>query len=215
MAPTGYREVASASRLSQMEEEQVVARAKGGCPRSTEYLLRKYRGFVEGKARRYFLPGAEAEDVVQEGMIGLYKAIRDFRDDKPAAFRSFVELCVTRQIITAVKAAGRNKNAVLSDCISLNSALGHEDEDGCLMDVLADGRGADPERILQQRLTMECLGDRAATGLSELERVVLSGYLQGKTYSEMSGELDRPAKTIDNALQRAKRKVGRALCPLN
>lgn len=215
MAPTGYWEVAPISRLSQMEDEQIAARARAGCPRSTEYLLTKYRGFVEGKARCYFLPGAESEDVVQEGMIGLFKAIRDFRDDRPAAFRSFAELCVTRQIITAVKAAGRNKHAVLNDCVSLYGGLGPDDEDGCLMDMLPDTRGVDPEKVLLEQWSLECLEDRATTGLSDLESDVLNGYLDGKSYSEMSEELGRPAKTIDNALQRARRKMTQVQCRLN
>lgn len=215
MALTGYWEVASASRLSRMEDEQIAARAKGGCPRSTEYLLSKYRGFVEGKARCYFSPGAEPEDVVQEGMIGLFKAIRDFRDDRPAAFRSFAELCVTRQLITAVKAAGRNKHAVLSACASLYRGLGSEEEGSCLVDVLPDTRGVDPEEILQQQWCLERLDERVAAGLSGLESDVLNGYLDGKSYSELSEELGRPAKTIDNALQRARRKMAAALCRRN
>lgn len=215
MAPTGVWEVSSGSRLSELEDEQVVARARQGCQQATDYLLRKYKGFVEGKARSYYLAGAEPEDVVQEGMIGLYKAIRDFRDDKLAHFRSFAELCVTRQIITAVKSATRNKHTPLNDYVSLQRSVTGEDGDGCLMDIMADSRCADPERILLERRTLHFLRSQALKELSDLEYEVLRGYLSGKTYAEMAVELVRPAKTIDNALQRAKRKVGEKLCELN
>jgi len=214
MAPTGYAVVSKPSVVSGLEDEQVVELARAGCSWASEYLLSKYRGFVECKARSYFLAGAEHEDVIQEGMIGLYKAIRDFRAEKLAHFRSFAELCVTRQIITAVKSATRNKHALLNDYISLQRSATGEDGDGCLMDVVSDSRVADPERILLQRRTLQHV--RVAAGnLSHLENAVLQGYLDGKTYQEMAKALGRPPKTIDNALQRAKRKVGERLCELN
>ncbi len=215
MAPTGLWEVSSGPRLNELEDEQLAARARAGCSEATEYLLRKYRGFVEGKARSYFLAGAEPEDVVQEGMIGLYKAIRDYRDDKLAQFRSFAELCVTRQIITAVKSASRNKHVPLNDYMSLQRSVSGEEGDGCLLDFVADPRSADPERIMIERRTLQFLRGPAVQDLSNLEYDVLHGYLDGKSYAEMAAEFDRPAKTIDNALQRAKRKVGQKLCELN
>ena len=214
MAPTGYLDVSSPSRLSGLEDEQVVEFARAGSAEATEYLLRKYRGFVESKARSYFLAGAEQEDVVQEGMIGLYKAIRDFRADKLAHFRSFVELCVTRQIITAVKSATRNKHALLTDCVSLDGQLG-SDGDGCLIDVVSDRRVADPERIVLERGTLQLVRAAATNDLSGLEYQVFHGYLEGRTYQEIARDLGKPPKAIDNALQRAKRKVGERLCELN
>lgn len=214
MSPTGLLEVSSASRLSCLEDEQVVRRARAGCPQATEFLLSKYRGFVEAKARSYFLTGAEQEDVVQEGMIGLYKAIRDYRDDRQAHFRSFAELCVTRQIISAVKSATRQKHSPLSDYVSLQRSIG-DDGEGCLADLLADECGADPERILIQREVAECLGGEALEDLSDLEHDVLQGYLDGRSYETMAGRLRRPLKAVDNALQRAKRKAGRRLAELN
>ena len=215
MAPTGYLGTASTSRLSQLEDEQVVEFARAGCSRATEHLLKKYRGFVEGKARSYFLAGAEPEDVVQEGMIGLYKAIRDYRSGKLAHFRSFAELCVTRQIITAVKSATRQKHALLNDYVSLQRNLIGDEGDGCLMDVVCDVRVVDPEKVLIERRTLQQVRMAARTDLSSLESKVLQGYLEGRTYQQMSDVLRRPSKAIDNALQRAKRKVGARLAERN
>ena len=214
MAPTGYAEVSVSSRFSRLEDEQVVEYARAGCSWATEHLMRKYRGFVEGKARSYFLAGAEQDDVVQEGMIGLYKAIRDFRSDKLAHFRSFAELCVTRQIITAVKSAKRNKHAMLNDCLSLQKSIG-DDDGGMLVDVIMDRGVSDPERILLERRVIQHIQAAASNDLSSLERAALRGYLHGRTYQEMAADLGRPQKTVDNALQRAKRKVGQRLGELN
>lgn len=216
MAPTGLAEVSERSRLSRLEDEQVVEFAKAGCARATEYLLRKYSGFVEGKARSFFLAGAEPADVVQEGMIGLYKAIRDFRSDRPAHFRSFVELCVTRQIITAVKSASRNKHALLTESVSLDKSL-DDDADGgvCLLDLVADSRVVNPERVLLEKRSLQRFRTRVSKDLSPLEHRVLEGYLDGVSYQAMARYFKRPVKTIDNALQRAKRKVGRRLHELN
>ena len=215
MAPTGYLGTASISRLSQLEDEQVIEFARAGCPWATEHLLKKYRGFVEGKARSYFLAGAEHEDVVQEGMIGLYKAIRDYRSGKLAHFRTFAELCVTRQIITAVKSATRQKHALLNNYVSLQRNLVGDEGDGRLMGIACDVRVADPEKVLIERRTLQQVRMAARTDLSSLESKVLHGYLEGRTYQEMSEALRRPSKAIDNALQRAKRKVGARLAERN
>jgi len=211
MSPRG---LFATPRLSGLEDEQVVRRARAGCPDATEFLLGKYRGFVEVKARSYFLCGAEQEDVVQEGMIGLYKAIRDYQDGKQAHFRSFAELCVTRQIISAVKSATRHKHAPLSDYLSLQRGIG-EDGEGCLADLIADERGADPAEILIEREMADCLAGEATDNLSDLEYEVLQGYLDGKSYEVMARRLGRSVKAVDNALQRAKRKASRRLVELN
>ena len=194
-------------RFGRLADESVAAIAKRGCRAAIEHLLSKYRGFVEGKARSYFLAGAEQEDVVQEGMIGLYKAIRDFRADRRASFRSFADLCVTRQIITAVKAARREKQRVLNDCVSLDGNYGDEESAGCLADIVADPRVIDPEKEVLDRLAADCVELAARRELSELEYEVLRGYVNGRTYGEIASHLERPSKTVDNALQRAKRKV--------
>ncbi|MCE5199376.1 MAG: RNA polymerase sporulation sigma factor SigH [Armatimonadota bacterium] len=214
MTPTGLFEAASSSRLSRLADEQVAEFARAGSPQATEYLLRKYKGFVEGKARSYFLAGAEPEDVVQEGMIGLFKAIRDFEAGKLAHFRSFAELCVTRQIITAVKSATRYKHSLLSESVSLDASC-DDDGGGCLLDIIADSKVADPERVLIERRAKQYMQGHALDGLSKLEQEVLRGYLEGRSYFEMARFLHRSLKTIDNALQRAKRKVGRRLRDMN
>lgn len=214
MAPTGLVKAAQSSRLSGFDDEQVVALARAGSANATEYLLKKYRGFVESKARSYFLAGAEPDDVVQEGMIGLYKAIRDYQSGRFVQFRSFAELCVTRQIITAVKSAIRNKHVPLNDYLSFQQTLSDEDS-GCVMDVMADPKATDPEKVLIDKLAMQYLQRNASQDLSDLESDVLEGYLDGESYSLLASGIHRPVKTIDNALQRAKRKVGRLLCELN
>lgn len=215
MAPTGLLESNFSSRLSRLSDEQIVEYVRGGDSRATEYLLKKYRGFVEGKARSYFLTGAEQEDVIQEGMIGLFKAIRDFEVEKRVRFRSFAELCVTRQIISAVKSATRFKHGMLNDCVSLDAQSMSGDEGGCLFDVVADARVADPESVLMQRQVVRFARMDATRGLSVLERGVLRGYMEGRSYHQMASALRKSPKTVDNALQRAKRKVGRALTEMN
>lgn len=191
-------------------DEEIVALAQGGDTLAQEYLINKYRNFVRAKARAYFLIGADREDIIQEGMIGLYKAIRDFRLDKLASFRAFAELCVTRQIITAIKTATRQKHSPLNSAVSLNKPIYDEDSDRTLMDVFqADVN--DPEEVV---ISQEEYGDiEAKMGefLSDLEWKVLNYYLDGKSYQEIAQELHRHVKSIDNALQRVKRKLERYL----
>jgi RNA polymerase sporulation-specific sigma factor len=211
----GCSVVSSSRNFSGLRDEQLVEFARAGSVQATEYLLKKYKGFVEGKARSYFVAGAEPDDVVQEGMIGLYKAIRDFRADRRAHFRSFAELCITRQIITAVKTAKRSKHELLNDCVSLDCAYGQDGDGSCLVDFVADSRVNDPERVLMERRVLRYMRGCAEEDLSRLEQRVFQGYLEGDSYGEMSRSLGCPMKTIDNALQRAKRKVGQRLRELN
>ena len=173
-----------------------------------EYLLYKYRGFVRGKARTYFLIGAEREDIIQEGMIGLYKAIRDFKPEKHASFRAFAELCVTRQIITAVKTATRQKHIPLNSYVSLNKPIYEEDSDRTLMDVVSGtNKAANPEDVVILREEFANIENKMNHILSDLEWEVFMSYLDGKTYQETAARLHRHIKSIDNALQRVKRKV--------
>lgn len=195
-------------RFQQMRDEEVVVYARSGYPRAAEHLIAKYRNLVESKARSYFLAGADHEDVVQEGMIGLYKAIRDFRDDRLARFRAFAELCVTRQIITAVKTATRQKHVPLNGYVSLHYPVLDSDGDGSLIDCIPDERVTDPETWLIDRRDTKSLYETVRPALSELESQVLQCYLEGKSYREMSRELHCRTKCIDNALQRVKRKIG-------
>ncbi|HZT43633.1 MAG TPA: RNA polymerase sporulation sigma factor SigH [Chthonomonadaceae bacterium] len=198
-------------------EEDLLRQAHTGSARATEQLLARYRPLVESKARTYFLLGADHDDVVQEGMIGLYKAIRDFRDDRVGhigRFRAFADLCVTRQIITAVKTATRQKHLPLNACISLDHAFTNDFEiSGTLLDCLRDSRLSDPEDCLFQRHDSAGRLDAVRHTLSPLEARVLDLYLQGKSYHEISAELRCPLKSVDNALQRIKRKISETLLP--
>lgn len=194
-----------------MADEEVVARARSGSLRATEHLLRKYRHLVEGKARSYFLLGADHDDVVQEGMIGLFKAIRDFSDGNLAAFRSFAELCITRQIITAVKAATRQKHSLLNTYVSTEVPLVEFDDEPPLREVLMEARPSDPQELYLCREFRNEVDGCIRQVLSPLEAASLRRYIEGKSYGDIARELGCGVKQVDNALQRAKKKMGRSL----
>ncbi len=194
-----------------MTDEDVVLEAHAGSVDALEYLMNKYKNFVRGKARSYFLIGADREDIVQEGMIGLYKAVRDFRSDKLSSFRAFAELCVTRQIITAIKTATRQKHIPLNSYVSLNKPIYEEDSDRTLMDVLSGTKVTDPEDLIIGREEFGDIEEKMGEILSDLEWKVLMSYLDGRSYQEIAGDLNRHVKSIDNALQRVKRKLERYL----
>lgn len=193
------------------KDEELVVMARSGNDRALEYLLCKYQNFVKAKAKSYFLIGADKEDIYQEGMIGLFKAIRDFKDDKLASFKVFAELCITRQIITAVKTATRQKHIPLNTYISLNKPIYDEESDRTLLDILSGIRVSDPEELIIDREEMENIESKIEEVLSGLEMEVLNSYLDGKSYQEIASDLDRQAKSIDNALQRVKRKLEKCL----
>lgn len=195
------------SAFEKMTDEEVVLKAKEDNVLAQEYLLHKYRKFVRAKARSYFLIGAEREDIIQEGMIGLYKAIRDFKGDKLSSFRTFAELCVTRQIITAIKTATRQKHIPLNSYVSLNKPIYEEDSDRTLMDVVSGVKVANPEDMIISREKFVDIENKMNNILSDLEWRVLISYLDGKSYQEIATELNRHIKSIDNALQRVKRKL--------
>lgn len=197
--------------LEMMSEEDVVESAKQGSTYALEYLINKYRAFVRAKAKSYFLVGADREDIIQEGMIGLYKAIRDYRNDKLSSFRAFAELCITRQIITAIKTATRQKHIPLNSYVSLNKPIYDEESDRTLLDVLSGGKITDPEELMIHQEEFRDIEYRMGELLSDLECKVLRFYLDGKSYQEIAEDLDRHVKSIDNALQRVKRKVERYL----
>ncbi|MEW6771872.1 MAG: RNA polymerase sporulation sigma factor SigH [Bacillota bacterium] len=194
-----------------MQDEEVVECAREGDIEAQEYLINKYRNFVRAKARSYFLIGADREDIIQEGMIGLYKAIRDFRLDKLSSFRAFAELCITRQIITAIKTATRQKHIPLNSYVSLNKPIYDEDSDRTLLDVVSGARLADPEELIISREEFDHIEGKIGELLSALEWKVLISYLDGKSYQEIAEDLKRHVKSIDNALQRVKRKLERYL----
>lgn len=199
--------MANQFRLEELTDEQVVKIAQSGNGEALEYLLNKYKNFVRTKARSYFLIGADHEDIVQEGMIGLYKAIRDYKEEKLSSFRAFAELCVTRQIITAIKTATRQKHIPLNSYISLNKPIYDEDSDRTLLDVISEEKPTNPEEMLINREDLSVIEGRIGQMLSDLEKQVLVRYMEGKSYVEISAEMGRHVKSIDNALQRIKRKL--------
>jgi len=192
-----------------MLDEELVASAKGGDDHASEYLINKYRNFVRVKAKAYFLIGADREDIIQEGMIGLYKAIRDFRADKLSSFRAFAELCITRQIITAIKTATRFKHSPLNTYVSFSHApAGQESEGDCTLgDALPGPSVNDPSVCVVSTEELQSLVFTLGTGLSSLESEALTLYLEGNSYEQMAEDLGCDTKTIDNALQRVKRKI--------
>ncbi len=200
-----------ATEQEHRNDEELAIQAKNGDCFALEFLINKYRNFVKSKARSYFLVGADREDIIQEGMIGLYKAIRDFKGDKLSSFRAFAELCITRQMITAIKTATRQKHIPLNSYVSLNKPIYDEDSDRTLLDILSGTKITDPEELMINREEYYDIEFKMGEILSELELRVLTLYLEGKSYQEIAVELTRHVKSIDNALQRVKRKLERYL----
>ena len=194
-----------------MDDDTLVELVHKGESEALDYLIHKYRNFVRAKARTYFLIGADKEDIVQEGMIGLYKAIRDFKEDKLTSFKAFAELCITRQIITAIKTATRQKHIPLNSYISLDKPIYDEESDRTLLDVIMGAKAMNPEELLINQEEYDDIELKMVELLSDLERKVLALYLDGQSYQEISEELNRHVKSIDNALQRVKRKLERYL----
>jgi RNA polymerase sporulation-specific sigma factor len=205
-APTAQ---ATPKAQRELEDLQLVVRARNGDPTAMEGLIRRYSGFVRLKASSYFLAGGDSEDLIQEGLIGLYKAVRDFRADKETSFRSFAELCVTRQIITAIKTATRFKHAPLNTYVSFSQTPAGQDSesDVTLGDALAGSIVDEPSICVISTEELQSLVFCLGTGLSKLEADALRLYLEGASYEEMAVELGCDTKTIDNALQRVKRKI--------
>ena len=199
------------SMYSELTDEQIVQLCHDGDSMAEEYLLNKYKNFVRSKARSYFLIGADHEDIVQEGMIGLYKAIRDFKQEKISSFRAFAELCITRQIITAIKTATRQKHIPLNSYVSLNKPLYDEESDRTLLDILMEGSTGNPEDMIINQENLGNIHQKINEVLSGLEQEVLAAYLDGKSYQEIAEALGRHVKSIDNALQRVKRKLEKYL----
>jgi RNA polymerase sigma-H factor len=204
---TAPKSVQKAQR--ELEDLQLVLRARNGSNEALDALMRRYAGFVRLKASSYFLAGGDGDDLVQEGMIGLYKAVRDFRPDKETSFRSFAELCVTRQIITAIKTATRYKHSPLNTYVSFShTPAGQESEGDCTLgDALPGPTVNDPSVRVISTEELQSLVFTLGSGLSQLEADALRLYLEGSSYEEMAEELGCDTKTIDNALQRVKRKI--------
>jgi len=194
--------------LDALSDEELVERVRTGEDQAIALLLKRYRHYARAKARTYFLAGADREDIVQEGMIGLYKAIRDFQADKNTAFRAFAELCMTRQIITAIKTATRQKHQPLNSYVSLNKPAGDgEDDDRSVGEALVSKGVSDPAELVISAEEIESIRSSVGRLLSEFETEVLQLYMDGKSYQEIADFLGRHVKSIDNALQRIKRKL--------
>ena len=193
--------------LEHLTDEEVVELAKYGNVGALEFLINKYKNFVRAKARTYFLIGADREDIIQEGMIGLYKAIRDYRYDRQASFRAFAEICVTRQIITAIKTAPRQKHIPLNSYVSLNKPVFDEESERTLGEVVITEKDGNPEDLFINQENLMDIESTMNKILSPLEQEVVGLYLEGKSYQEIAEQLDRHVKSVDNALQRVKRKL--------
>ncbi len=204
---------ASESHYRNMRDEDLVSLSHNGHSQATEHLICKYRYLVENKARTYYLVGADHDDVVQEGMIGLFKAIRDFQFGRLSRFRAFAELCVTRQIITAIKMSTRHKHSPMNSYVSLQQTIVESDGDTNLLDRIPDDNAVDPQKVVIEQRERADLQFTIEHRLSPLETEVLKYYLQGSSYREISETMKCGTKCVDNALQRIKRKVGHILEP--
>ncbi len=204
-----------AQTLRDLEDEALVDRARAGEEQALEDLLNRYRHYARAKARTYFLAGADKEDIVQEGMIGLFKAIRDFQSDKNTAFRAFAELCITRQIITAIKTATRQKHIPLNSYVSLNKPSTSQQDEPPLEEALAGTAIEDPAELVVSAEQIASIKESMGELLSELETEVLQLYMDGKSYQQIADILGRHVKSIDNALQRIKRKLEQHLTTQN
>ncbi len=200
------------TNLEGLEDLDLVERVRDGDERSLETLLSRYRNFARSKARSYFLAGSDKEDVVQEGMIGLFKAIRDFDLSQDTPFRAFAELCISRQVLTAIKTANRQKHQPLNSSVSLDApAYGDDKSESSVGDNLIASTLTDPAELVISAQEIEAIRDSMRGSLTELEGDVLRLYMDGKSYEEIAGALGNHVKSIDNALQRIKRKLQRHL----
>lgn len=206
----GHRQPKSYARMvADLDELRLVERARRGDTKALDLLIRHYVGFVRMKASSYFIAGGDSDDLIQEGLIGLYKAVRDFRQEKESSFHSFAELCITRQIISAIKGATRNKHVPLNSYVSFShTPAGRDIEGDCTIGDLLPGNAVDdPASLIVSTQELRSLLDHIASTLSPLESRSLSGYLEGASYEQIAERLECDPKTVDNALQRVKRKV--------
>jgi RNA polymerase sporulation-specific sigma factor len=194
-------------------DEEMAVLAKTDNP-AMEYLLDKFKNLVHLRAKNYFILGADRDDIVQEGMIGLYKAVRDFKPEKLSSFCTFAELCITRQIITGVKTATRQKHLPLNQYVSLDKPVNDEGTDRTLLETIASQRESDPEKVIVAQEVSDDIRERLRRNLSEFEAQTFESYLGGRSYREIARYLDCPLKSVDNALQRIKRKMEKNLADL-
>lgn len=195
--------------FADLPDDEILELVHAGNTDALDFLITKYKPLVRMKGKSYFLIGADKEDILQEGMIGLYKAIRDFREEKLTSFRAFAELCITRQIITAIKTATRQKHIPLNSYVSLDKPVYDEESERTLLDTIASSVVDDPEQLLISQESFDFMEEKMGEMLSDLEQQVLMLYIEGQSYQEISEQLNRHVKSIDNALQRVKRKLER------
>lgn len=193
-------------KYEKLDDEKVVEIIHNGDEIAQEYILEKYKKFVKAKSRLYYIAGGDKEDIVQEGMIGLHKAMRDYDKSKNASFHSFAELCVTRQIVSAIRSAGRQKHIPLNSSLSLNRTVG-EDSDESYLEIIPADENSNPENLIIDREEVYDIGKSIVNNLSSLENRVLILYLNGKSYQDISNIVKKDEKAIDNALQRVKKKI--------
>lgn len=200
----------SMKKYEEYQDEELIRRLRDGDGSVMDYLMEKYKDLVRRKARLMYLPGADQEDLIQEGMIGLFKAVRDYDPEKNAGFYSFAELCIRRQLISALKGASRLKHGPLNTYVSLNKPV-QEDSERTLMDVLGGSRLDDPETLLISREEYTVITGKIERVLSDFEKQVLEAYLSGYSYRDIAKQTGAQPKSVDNALQRIKKKLERAL----
>lgn len=196
----------SNENFASFSDEELVVLAQQSDDRALDYLLSKYFVYVRNKSLSYYIVGADRDDIIQEGMIGLFKAVRDFSSERGVSFKTFADVCVTRQIITAVKNASRQKHAPLNFYVSLNKSVSDEDDDSTLSDILGQAKDSNPEEILIKKENANILGSEMSRLLSQFELLVLTLYLQGNSYQDIGKMIGKTPKSVDNALQRIKKK---------
>ena len=199
------------SKYTNMSDEELLEAIKQDDKDALDFLICKYQDLVNSKVNKYFIIGAEKEDIIQEGMIGLYKAVRDFDGTKTNSFKCFAEICITRQIITAIKTATRQKHIPLNSYISLNKPVYDEESERTLLDIIATSIVTDPEELIISKEELKHIESKMNELLSDLELQVVEYYLNGKSYQYIADKLKRDVKSIDNALQRVKRKLEKHL----
>ena len=199
------------SEYAKLSDEEVVAVIKNGDKKALDYLLNKYRELVSMKANRFFMIGAEKDDMIQEGFWGLYKAIQNFDSEKQNSFKTFANLCVERQLITAIKSSNRQKNIPLNSSFSLNVSAYDESDDMSVLDVLDTKTAEDPLETLIKKEYYENVSSKIDENLSEFEKNVLDKYVQGQSYVDIASSLEAPVKSVDNAIQRIRKKAIKCL----
>ncbi len=211
MTDISFKELNSCCEVYEIDEEEIVKKAKEGDAQCMEALIKRYKKFIQLKAKSYFLIGADKEDIYQEGLIGLYKAVRDYKSEKLSTFKGFAELCITRQIITAIKAATRQKHIPLNTYISLNKPVYDDESDKTLLDIMESLKMSDPEELFVDREQINEIEQHVLENLSKYEKIVLHYYVIGRSYQQIAYLLNRQPKSIDNAIQRIKRKLTKCL----